>query len=58
MIDLNNGKAEIDYRSIRDGKCSGLFTLIEEVITEVVESNMQNNPFFSNFVEEKDYWQR
>lgn len=54
LIDLNNGKAEIDYRSIRDGKCSGLFTLIEEVITEVVESNMQNNPFFSNFVEEKN----
>lgn len=54
LIDLNNGKTSIDYRDIRDGKCSGLFTLIEEVIEEVVESGMQGNEFFTTFVEEKN----
>jgi len=29
LIERNNGKDHLDYRDLRDGKCNGVFTLIE-----------------------------
>lgn len=51
LINLNNGSTKIDYRAIRDGKCSGLFAFIEEAITKtVIEGLPESNPLF-NYVD-------
>lgn len=51
LIALNNGKNYIDYRDLRDGKCNGLFAVVEEIITRTVIDGLQGNEFFINMVE-------
>ena len=41
LIEANNGKTSLNYRDIRDGKCNGLFTLIEEVLSATVVEGLQ-----------------
>ncbi len=40
MIDANGGSTTLNYRAIRDGKCQGLFTLIEEILTRTVSEGL------------------
>lgn len=54
LIAVNNGKDYLDYRDIRDGKCNGLFAIIEEIITKTVVDGLQGNEFFMNLVEYKN----
>lgn len=54
LIEINNGKNYLDYRDIRDGKCAGLFAIIEEIITKTVIDGLQGNEFFMNLVEYKN----
>lgn len=51
LIAANNGKDYLDYRDVRDGKCSNLFAIIEEIITKTVIDGLQGNEFFMNLVE-------
>ncbi|WP_143322780.1 hypothetical protein [Clostridium sp. HBUAS56010] len=47
LIEANNGKTSLDYRDIRDGKCSGLFSIMEEIITKtVLEGLPESSPIF------------
>lgn len=41
LVEANNGKTSLDLRTIRDGKCSGLFTLIEEILSNTVVEGLQ-----------------
>lgn len=41
LVEANNGKTTLDLRAIRDGKCSGLFTLIEEILSNTVVEGLQ-----------------
>lgn len=41
LVAANNGKTYLDYKDIRDGKCAGLFTLIEEVLSRTVVEGLQ-----------------
>lgn len=41
LIEANNGKTTLDYRAIRDGKCVGLFTLIEEILSATIVDGFQ-----------------
>lgn len=41
LIDANNGSTVVDYRAIRDGKCNGLFTLVEEILSRTVVEGLQ-----------------
>lgn len=51
LIEVNNGKTSLDYRDIRDGKCAGLFSIMEEIITKtVLEGLPESSPIFQ-FVE-------
>lgn len=51
LVDLNGGSTTLDYKAIRDGKCNGLFAVVEEIITKtVVEGLPESCPLF-NFVE-------
>ena len=41
LVAANNGKTSLNYRDIRDGKCSGLFTLVEEILSRTVSEGLQ-----------------
>jgi hypothetical protein len=54
LIQANNGSTKVDYRAIRDGKCAGLFTLVEEILSRTVIEDLQDSDFFNSFVEFRD----
>lgn len=41
LVDANGGSTTLDYKKIRDGKCNGLFTLIEEILSRTVVEGLQ-----------------
>lgn len=52
--EANGGLSKIDYKAIRDGKCPGFFSLVEELITATVIAGLpENNPIFK-WVETKN----
>lgn len=51
LIEANNGSTKLDYKAIRDGKCNGLFTIIEEILSNTVIEGLQDNDFFKQFVD-------
>ena len=51
LIEANNGSTVLDYRAIRDGKCQGLFALIEEILSATVIEGLQQDDFFNQFVD-------
>lgn len=51
LIDANGGKSCIDPRAIRDGECTKLFQIMEEIITLTSEHGLQGDEFFMNCVE-------
>lgn len=53
LVEANNGSTKLDFKAIRDGKCNGLFALIEEILTKtVVEGLPETSPIF-NYVDYK-----
>lgn len=54
LIEANNGSTKLDYRAIRDGKCDGVFTLIEEILKRTVLEGLQESDFFNALVEYRD----
>lgn len=53
LIEANNGSTKLDYKAIRDGKCNGLFAIVEEVLTNTVINGLPENSLIYNFVETK-----
>lgn len=51
LVEANGGSTVLDYRKIRDGKCNGLFALIEEVLSRTVVEGLQGDEFFNNLVD-------
>lgn len=51
LVALNGGKTTLDYKAIRDGKCQGLFTLIETILNKTVISGLTGDEFFNDFVD-------
>lgn len=47
LIEYNNGKTFLDYKDIRDGKCPGLFSFIEEVLSATVAEGLQGDEYFN-----------
>ena len=41
LVQANDGSTKLNYKAIRDGKCQGLFTLIEEILSRVVVEGLQ-----------------
>lgn len=47
LIEANGGSTKLDYRAIRDGKCNGLFSIVEEIINKtVIEGLPDSCPLF------------
>lgn len=51
LVAANNGSTKMDPRAIRDGKCSEVFSIIEQIIDQVVPDSLMKNDFFNNYVE-------
>ena len=51
LIEANDGKAYVDYKSVRDGKCSKLFTIIEEILDNTVVEGLQGDEAFMALVD-------
>jgi len=51
LIDANGGSTTLNYKNIRDGKCNGLFTLIEEVLSRTVVEGLQGDEYFNALVD-------
>jgi len=51
LVELNGGSTKLDYKAIRDGKCSGLFAVIEEIITKTVIEGLPDNCPLFDFVD-------
>ncbi len=51
LIEANNGKTYLDYKDIRDGKCNGLFSLIETILSQTVVEGLQESDFFNSVVD-------
>lgn len=51
LIEANDGKAYIDYKSVRDGKCSKLFAIIEETLDNTVVEGLQGDEAFMALVD-------
>lgn len=51
MVAANNGSTTLNYKNIRDGKCSGLFTLIEEILQRTIVEGFQGDEYFNTLVD-------
>ena len=51
LVEANGGSTTLNYKNIRDGKCSGLFTLIEEVLSRTVVEGLQGDEYFNALVD-------
>lgn len=51
LIAANNGSAKLDVRAIRDGKCNGLFALVEEILKITINEGLQGDEFFMSMVD-------
>jgi hypothetical protein len=51
LVDANGGSTTMNYKNIRDGKCSGMFTLLEEILARTVVEGLQGDEFFNALVD-------
>ena len=51
LVAANGGSTKLNYKAIRDGKCQGLFTLIEEILSRTVVEGLQSDDFFTSMVD-------
>lgn len=43
LIKANNDSSVIDYRAIRDGRCNGMFAIVEEIIKNTIPDALMKN---------------
>ena len=51
LIEANNGSTVLDYKAIRDGKCNGVFALVEEILSRTVSEGLMESDFFNSLVD-------
>lgn len=51
LVELNGGDTKLNWKAIRDGKCQGLFALIETIIDNAIVDGLQNDDFFMSLVD-------
>lgn len=51
LVAANNGSTVLNYRDIRDGKCPGLFTLIETILSRTIVEGFQGDEYFNKLVD-------
>lgn len=51
LVEANGGSTTLDFKRIRDGKCQGLFSLIEEILSRTVVEGLQGDEYFNAMVD-------
>lgn len=51
LIEANGGSTVLDYKAIRDGKCTGLFALVEEILARTIVEGFQGDEYFNALVD-------
>ncbi len=51
LVEANGGKTYLDFKSIRDGKCNGLFSLVEEMLSANIVDGLTEDMFFNALVD-------
>ena len=51
LVEANNGSTKLDYKAVRDGKCNGLFALIEEILSRTAVEGLTEDEFFNALVD-------
>ena len=54
LVEANNGSTTLNYKDLRDGKCQGLFSIIEVMIDKINEEGLKGDEFFTNFIEDRN----
>jgi len=54
LIEANGGSTKLNFKAMRDGKCIGLFAIVEEIISRIIVDELKGNEFFMNFVDYKN----
>lgn len=51
LVELNGGSTKLNYRNIRDGKCNGLFALLETILARTTVAGLQGDEYFNAMVD-------
>lgn len=51
LIEANGGSTTLSYKNIRDGKCQGLFALVEAILEKTVVEGLQGDEYFNALVD-------
>ena len=51
LIEANNGSTKLNYKAIRDGKCVGLFSIVEEILDRTIVEGLTDNDYFNQMVD-------
>ena len=51
LVEANGGNTTLNYKNIRDGKCTGLFALVEEILSRTVIEGLQGDEYFNQLVD-------
>ena len=54
LIEANGGSTKLDYRALRDGRCNGVFAIVEEILKNTIPQGLENNDLFKAIVEYKN----
>ena len=51
LIDANGGSTIMDARALRDGKCNGVFSIVEQILAATVIDSLAQSDFFNAMVD-------
>lgn len=51
LVEANGGSTRLDYRAVRDGKCNGMFALVEQILNNTVVEGLTRDMYFNSLVD-------
>lgn len=54
LVEANNGSTKLNWKDVRDGKCNGVFAIVEELVNVIHEEGLKGDEFFMNMVEDRN----
>lgn len=51
LVEANNGSTRLDYKAYRDGKCTQVYAIVEEILSRVIVEGLQNDDYFMSLVD-------
>ena len=54
LVEANGGSTKLDIKALRDGSCSKVFAIVEELVNVISEEGLKGDEFFMNMVEDRN----